>query len=61
MSYVSAKKCFKENCQIIPPKRDPATWNLNSGLYHLASGLQHDLAALQHTLNAILTLLKRQQ
>jgi hypothetical protein len=61
MSYITAKKCFKENCQMTNPRQDPVTWNLNNGLLNLASGLQHDLAVLQQTLNAILRVLKRQQ
>jgi hypothetical protein len=54
MSYATAKECFEENIRGIDGKKDPVTWNLNSGLLNLTKAIENDLHRMQKTLNSIL-------
>ena len=60
MSYATAMKSFKENCEHLDPEEDPIKWNLNNGLYQLATQMNSDshnvdleLRSMKYTLDQI--------
>lgn len=53
MSFVTAKKCFTENAQLINSQRDPVQWNLNNGLYNLTMELERKLRDLEQKCQAL--------
>lgn len=54
MSYLTAKRCFEENVEMIgEPMSDPQTFNLNQGLHAIASQLNQDMHALKRDMTAI--------
>ncbi len=47
MSFYKAKKAFKENtARLISPHLDPATYNVNVGLYQLVQVLESEISDL---------------
>lgn len=61
MTYLQAKKCFSENCDLVDPAAKPLEWNLNAGLLALTKATERDAEETHRLLKQILDELQRRR